>query len=97
MSEPTPEAIEAAAATFPGYTPESEADDLEREINAACRAVAKRTLSAAAPYLVREAQAQALEAAAVMIDPDDSPLFLFGWKGRNLLRDRAAAIRDGDQ
>jgi len=34
-------AVEAAAKAFPGYTPENEADDLEREINAACRSRAR--------------------------------------------------------
>jgi hypothetical protein len=46
-----PEAIEAAARSFAGYTPEDEADDLEREINATCRSTARRILEAAIPHL----------------------------------------------
>jgi len=58
------EAVEAAARSFPGYTPEDEADDLEREINAACRSTARRILEAAAPLMT----AKALEDAAADID-----------------------------
>jgi hypothetical protein len=95
MSEPTPEAIEVAAEAYRTkveWIERHSRDDYGREAELAMRAA----LSAAAPYLIREAQAQALEDAAVMVDPDDDrPLFLFGWRGRNLLRARAAAIRDG--
>jgi hypothetical protein len=57
------EAVEAAAKTFLGYTPEHEADDLEREINAACRSTAKRILEAAAPFIAAEAFEQGQKSA----------------------------------
>jgi len=46
--------VEAAAKTFPGYTPEDEADDLEHEINATCRTTVKRILTAADAVMFSE-------------------------------------------
>jgi hypothetical protein len=80
MSEPTPEAIEAGAKA------------LERvdEEWGSWEEMARAALSAAAPYLIREAQAKALEDAADDLQGTDQPGAFSMW-----LRARAAAIRDG--
>jgi hypothetical protein len=66
MSEPTPEAIEAAKAgirvhrTQYAHAPEHLVEGL-----------ARAALSAAAPYLVREAKAEALREAAAKLEPQN--------------------------
>jgi hypothetical protein len=128
MSEPTPEAVEAAAKAImssehiePPYAAFSRdyPDDLDglrhadleadRQNMAAMREVATAALSAAAPFLIREAQAQALEEAAKALDlPGSSATGYYsgnddaGYREaenhtENWLRARAAAIRDGGQ
>jgi hypothetical protein len=93
MSEPTPEAVEAAAkASYEEANfglPWGECRD-EWRVN--YRTVAHAALSAAAPYLIREAQAQALEEAAGAWSDWDALQAPEDW-----LRARAAAIRDGAQ
>jgi len=104
MSEPTPEAVEAAArAMFADMCCDSENpevcatqwdDALDQEMWLEQAAAA---LSAAAPYLIREAQAQALEEAA---DAWWAHIRAIGLGSRapiHWLRARAAAIRDGAQ
>jgi hypothetical protein len=96
MSEPTPEAIEAAKEAMREVTPPpgvSKADWLTEHGEFALIAGA---LSAAAPYLIREAQAKALEQVAedweALVRREKPPI-----RGYIFLRARAAAIRDGDQ
>jgi hypothetical protein len=77
MSEPTPQAIAAAKDAM------YQAEIAGPRAGASLDTLARAALSAAAPYLIREAQAQALEDAAV------------GRPFANWLHARAAAIRDG--
>jgi hypothetical protein len=91
MSEPTPEAIEAAIRAIVASLPNDA--DLETHRPWAT-GYARAALSAAAPYLIREAQAQALEQVAedweALVRREKPPI-----RGYNFLRARAAAIRDG--
>jgi hypothetical protein len=89
MSEPTPEAVEAAKDAM------HQAEIAGPRAGASLDTLARAALLAAAPYLIREAQAQALEDAAVVIDEDQYDCYdpyYAEW-----LRARAAAIRDGAQ
>jgi hypothetical protein len=88
MSEPTPEAVEAAARAIYPHTRRT-FDRTYEHIRERCREQARAALSAAAPYLIREAQAQALEDAAEMFHHASSAALT--------LKARAAAIRDGNQ
>jgi hypothetical protein len=99
MSEPTPEAIEAAArALRDKYAAEVTELPVKSFIGDA-----RSALTAAAPSLVREAQAQALEDAAEGVGNSD--YFRSGGvtprheinRFASWLRVRAAAIRDGTQ
>jgi hypothetical protein len=106
MSEPTPEAVDAAAKAIHRY-------DWEHQLSARSaqnkhhRGEAEAALSAAAPFLVREAQAQALEDAAEGLEPDPfdgtrasraTEVYRSAVRAvTTQLRARAAAIRDGDQ
>jgi hypothetical protein len=82
MSEPTPEAIEVAKDAM------HQAEIAGPRAGASLDTLARAALSAAAPYMIREAQAQALEDAAQHIYSDNIC--------RGLMA-RAAAIRDGAQ
>jgi hypothetical protein len=94
MSEPTPQAIEVAKDAM------HQAEIAGPRAGASLDTLARAALSAAAPYLIRGAQAQALEDAARYIEQsikagaDDS---ISPDETRNWLRARAAAIRDGNQ
>jgi hypothetical protein len=89
----TPEAVEAAANAisecsgmrFDGFW--SRVEDLEPEDREYALLEARAALSAAAPYLIREAQAQAWE--------DAAEIFHHASSAALTLRARAAAIRDG--
>ncbi|WP_427130364.1 hypothetical protein [Pseudarthrobacter sp. S9] len=91
--------VEAAAKTFPGYTEEAQADDLEREINAACRSTVKRILAAADAVMFNDA---AIERAAKALNEsytlewDELP----EWAKRdfcNVARTVVAALKEGTE
>jgi hypothetical protein len=94
MSEPTPEAVDAAAKAIHRY-------DWEHQLSAGSaqnkhhRGEAEAALSAAAPYLIREAQAQALEDAAAALEFEGLAKIEGITRSVEWLRARAAAIRDG--
>jgi hypothetical protein len=85
MSEPTPEAIEAAA----------KAAEHVYETWGSWEDLFKAALRAAAPYLIREAQARALEDAAEAAEGMHDPSAPDCREWADWLRARAAAIRDG--
>jgi hypothetical protein len=93
MSEPTPEAIEAAKDAM------YQAEIAGPRVGASLDTLARAALSVAAPYLIREAQAQALEDAAGEAEMwSMAGAYFPEWEKRaNWLRSRAAAIRDGAQ
>jgi dienelactone hydrolase len=94
MSEPTPEAIEAAARAIYPHTRRA-FDSTYEHIRERCREQARAALSAAAPYLIREAQARALEDAAEAAEGMHDPSAPDCREWADWLRARAAAIRDG--
>jgi hypothetical protein len=82
--EPTPESIEVAKDAM------HQAEIAGPRAGASLDTLARAALSAAAPYMLRETQAKALEEAA-----EEAKNYGM-WGGHEWLLERAAAIRDGE-